>query len=176
MGTHPRLKSLSLQLMSLSAGCTESLSLEWTWRYSTSPRQQHRDRELALCDHLPDPSGLGHVVWRTPSCPSGSRFGFRTGEAALSWSCVSATGAALCCGDALCQVALCAQTPLSTQAPLGLLTSLKCFGFGVLFPPELRHKEVKLCLVYPCCSLCYLFLLIQDFTFQACQCSKILKC
>lgn len=133
MGTHPRPESLSLQLMSLSAGCTESLSLEWTRRYSTSPRQQHRDRELALRDLLPDPSGLGHVVRRTPSCPSGSWFGVRNGEAALSWSYVSATRAALCCGDALCQVALCARRHCLRRLPWGYWLLWNVLGLGFYF-------------------------------------------
>lgn len=99
----------------------------------TEIQHRHRDRELARCDLLPDPSGLGNVAPKTPSCPSGSRSGFRKGEAALRRTYVSANIAVLYCRAVLCQVGPMCQTPLSTQTPLGILTSLKCFGFCFFF-------------------------------------------
>lgn len=127
VGTCLWLKSLSLQLTSLSAVCTESLSLEWTWRYSTSPC--HRDRELALGVLLPDPSGLENVVQKTPSCPSGSQCGFRNGEAAFMWSCISASRAVLYCGDVPCQVGPVGHCPRGIPWGYWLLWNVLGLGF-----------------------------------------------
>lgn len=70
------------------------------------------------------------VRLRNPSCPSGSGFGFRIGEAALMWGGVWE----LCCAGPVCH------TPLTTHIPLGILTAL---NFFFLFSPELRQEEEK---------------------------------
>lgn len=76
----------------------------------------------------------------------------------LSDGPMSANIAVLYCRAVLCQVGPTCQTPLSTQTPLGILTSFKCFGVVFFFfSPELRHEEEKdvfsLSLLL---SLCYL--------------------